>query len=113
MNPPWENSYAAEKQGKKICIDEFKKNFKIPTSVMKDGLVFIWVEKELIFDLIKCFEKEDFFYVENVCYVMLDQIQKREIDDSRDIDISDSFIREDYQFLKKSKKTLLIFRRMS
>ena len=43
---------------------------------MKDGLVFIWVEKEIINDLIKCFEKEDFFYVENVCYVMLDENQK-------------------------------------
>ena len=80
---------------------------------MKDGLVFIWVEKEYIFDLIKCFEKQDFFYVENVCYVMLDQMKKKEIDDSREIDISDSFVREDYQFLKKTKKTLLIFRRMS
>ena len=63
---------------------------------MKDGLVFIWVEKELICDLIKCFEAQDFFYVENVCYVMLDQMKKKGIDDSRDIDISDSFVREDY-----------------
>lgn len=63
---------------------------------MKDGLVFIWVEKEVIFDLIKCFEEQDFFYVENVCYVMLDQNKKKVIDDSRDIDISDSFVKEDY-----------------
>lgn len=39
---------------------------------MKDGLVFIWVEKEFISDIIKVFEAGDFFYVENVCYVMLD-----------------------------------------
>ena len=39
---------------------------------MKDGLVFIWVEKEYISKLIKCFEAQDFFYVENMCYVMLD-----------------------------------------
>jgi hypothetical protein len=51
-------------------------NFKVPTSVMKDGLLFIWVEKELISDLIKCFEAQNFFYVENVCYVMLDQNKK-------------------------------------
>ena len=44
---------------------------------------------------------------------MLDQLKKKGIDGSRDIDISDSFIREDYQFIKKTKKTLLIFRRMS
>jgi len=72
VNPPWENTFNSEKQPKKISIEEFKKNFNIPTTVMKDGLVFIWVEKEYIFDLIKCFEKLDFFYVENVCYVMLD-----------------------------------------
>lgn len=44
---------------------------------MKDGLVFIWVEKEIIFELIKFFEEQDFTYVENVCYVMLDQNQKK------------------------------------
>jgi hypothetical protein len=72
VNPPWENTFNSEKQPKKISIEEFKKSFNIPKTVMKDGLVFIWVEKEYIFDLIKCFEKLDFFYVENVCYVMLD-----------------------------------------
>jgi hypothetical protein len=44
---------------------------------MKDGLLFIWVEKEIIADLIKCFEEQDFFYVENVCYIMLDQNKKQ------------------------------------
>lgn len=34
-----------------------------------------------------------------------------EIDDKRDIDITDSFVREDYKYLKKSKKTILIFKR--
>lgn len=40
---------------------------------MKDGLVFIWVEKEIISDVIKAMEAQDLMYVENVCYVMLDQ----------------------------------------
>lgn len=80
---------------------------------MKDGLVFIWVEKEIIHDIILCFEKEDFFYVENVCYVMLDQRKKADIDNSREIDITDSFVKQDYEYLKKTKKTLLIFRRVS
>ena len=80
---------------------------------MKDGLVFIWVEKEIIHDLILCFEKQDFFYVENVCYVMLDKREKTVIDLSREIDITDSFVKEDYTYLKKTKKTLLIFRRVS
>lgn len=45
-----------EKKKNRICIEDFVSNFKIPTSVMKDGLVFIWVEKEIISALIKCFE---------------------------------------------------------
>jgi hypothetical protein len=45
-----------DKKKNRINIDDFVNNFKIPTSVMKDGLVFIWVEKEIISALIKCFE---------------------------------------------------------
>ena len=40
---------------------------------MKDGLLFIWVEKDIISQIIKHLESQDFYYVENVCYVMLDQ----------------------------------------
>ena len=43
---------------------------------MKDGLLFIWVEKEIISKIIKHLESQDFYYVENVCYVMLDQNHK-------------------------------------
>lgn len=80
---------------------------------MKDGLVFIWVEKEYISQLIKCFESQDFIYVENMCYVMLDQNMKEDTDCTRQINIEDSFVHENSTFLRKSKKTLLIFRRMS
>jgi hypothetical protein len=80
---------------------------------MKDGLVFIWVEKEVIHDLIKYFESIDFVYVENVCYIMLDQNFKSKVDESREIDISDSYVRQDSKYLKKTKRTLLIFRRIS
>lgn len=59
-----------------MSITQFQK-LKIPTSVMKDGLVFIWVEKEIIFDVINYMEKQDILYVENVCYIMLDQTYKK------------------------------------
>jgi len=55
---------------------------------MKDGLLFIWVEKEYISKIILCLEAQDFFYVENVCYVMLDQNKKTQVDATRDIDIT-------------------------
>lgn len=44
---------------------------------------------------------------------MLDQRKKAKIDNSREIDITDSFVKQDYEYLKKTKKTLLIFRRVS
>jgi hypothetical protein len=99
---------------------------------MKDGLVFIWVEKEIISEVIKHMESMDFYYVENVCYIMLDQNKKKskyifiitkmtnhflfpnlDVDDSRQIDISSSYVQDSCQFLNKSKKTMLIFRRIS
>lgn len=42
---------------------------------------------------------------------MLDQNKKEEIDVTRQININDAFVRQDYNYLKKSKKTMLIFRR--
>ena len=40
---------------------------------MKDGMLFIWVEKEYISAIIKHLETMNLFYVENVCYVMIDR----------------------------------------
>lgn len=45
---------------------------QIPDSVMREGILFIWVEKELISTILEHFETQGFLYVENVCYVMLD-----------------------------------------
>lgn len=48
----------------------------IPKSVMQDGILFIWVEKEYIMDVVKFLESQDFYYVENMCWVMLDEKMK-------------------------------------
>lgn len=82
LNPPWSM----------LSIEQFKE-FSIPASVMKDGLLFIWVEKEIISDVIKSLEAQEFFYVENVCFVMLDQAAKSSIDSTRKIDISASYVK--------------------
>lgn len=76
INPPWDcmgakASGSKSKNKNSIGIADFNK-LKIPSSVMKDGLIFIWVEKELISDIIKFMENQDIQYVENVCYIMLD-----------------------------------------
>lgn len=55
-----------------LCIEDFKK-LQIPNTVMQDGMIFIWVEKEYISDIIKHLESQGFAYVENVCHVMLDK----------------------------------------
>jgi hypothetical protein len=70
---------------------------------MIDGLVFIWVEKELISQIIKYFESQDMIYVENICWVMLDEskregklylllILRLEVDATKSIDVSPSYI---------------------
>lgn len=43
---------------------------------MKEGILFIWVEKELISMVMEHFETQGFLYVENVAYVMLDRNKK-------------------------------------
>jgi hypothetical protein len=53
-----------------VTIQDFLK-LKIPDDVMKDGMLFIWVEKEYIMEIVRHLETQNFFYVENVCYVML------------------------------------------
>ena len=50
-----------------------KMNLRIPDTVMKDGILFIWVEKEFTNDVIVFFECQGFAYVENLCYVMLNK----------------------------------------
>ena len=62
VNPPW----------KELDIIDFQK-LKIPTTVMKDGLLFVWINKSHIYEIIMHMEQQDFYYVENVSYVMLDQ----------------------------------------
>ena len=59
-----------------LSIEQFRR-LKIPKEVMKDGMIFIWVEKEYIYDVITHLETQDFYYVENVCYVMLDKAMEK------------------------------------
>lgn len=72
INPPWNGPSSDKKRPGSVSFDEFSKlNFS--KSLMVDGLVFIWVDKELIAKVIKYFETQDMQYVENVCWVMLDE----------------------------------------
>jgi hypothetical protein len=43
----------------------------------------MWIEKELICDIIYFFESIGFDYVENLCWVMLDSSKKESVDATR------------------------------
>jgi hypothetical protein len=60
---------------KGISMKEFKE-LVIPKQVMTDGILFIWVEKEYIMDVVRFLEDQEFYYVENMCWVMLDETMR-------------------------------------
>ena len=43
---------------------------------MREGILFVWVEKGLMYEIIVFFEAQGFSYVENLCHVILDKSQK-------------------------------------
>lgn len=93
-----------------INIEDFKK-LHIPDSVMRDGILFIWAEKELIYEIVIHFEKQGFAYVENVTYCMLDKKEQRSTVLRNTTDATPAIARKNYDFLNKSHKTLLMLRR--
>ena len=54
-----------------ITIEDFEKNLNIPTELMKEGLLFIWVEKQIIAKVIRIFENHRFVHVETASYIMV------------------------------------------
>ena len=93
-----------------INIEDFKK-LRIPDSVMKDGILFIWAEKELIYEIVIHFEKQGFAYIENVTYCTLDKKEQRSTVLRNNTDATPAIARKKYDFLNKSHKTLLMLRR--
>jgi hypothetical protein len=70
-----DDDQAGKKGFQGISMKEFKE-LHIPKNVMTDGILFIWVEKEYIMDVVKFLEDQEFYYVENMCWVMLDEAMK-------------------------------------
>ena len=58
---------------KGITMAEFSQLI-IPKQLMQDGILFIWLEKEYIMEVAKVLEGQEFYYVENMCWVMLDKV---------------------------------------
>lgn len=95
-----------------LSIEEFMK-LEIPNSVMKDGMIFIWVEKEYMYNIVQHLEKMNFFYVENVCYIALNREMQKEVRNFATIDATPAFCTDEFSYLRKSHRSLLMFRRTS
>ena len=65
INPPWSN------KAPKFEFNKFSK-LKLPLGKMKEGLIFLWTEKEYIHDVIDFFESMGIKYVENMVWITLD-----------------------------------------
>lgn len=56
INPKWAQGKDKKTKGKNgLTVEEFA-NIKLSKNLMIDGLVFIWVEKEIILDIIRIME---------------------------------------------------------
>lgn len=90
MRPPFNEKFSIQKWAK------FMKRF-LP-SVLENGYLFIWVEREELADVIRAAEKYlSFKYVENLCWI------KR--------NLGNRLLLEEGSLFYKSKMTLLILRR--
>lgn len=78
---------------------------------MREGILFIWIEKELMYEIIVFFEAQGFSYVENLCYVMLDPHEMESTRRYNNTDATPAIAREPYPFISKSHRTLLMLRR--
>ncbi len=82
--------------------------------VLREGIIFIWVEKEYQFPVIKYFEQQGFFYIENMTWVTMDKTKKRQVDKKRTIHVDEAFdTSESGPIFRKAHKTLLMMRRIS
>ena len=74
-----DDEQSQSKAFKGISMKEFSR-LVIPKSVMQDGILFIWVEKEYVMDVVEFLETQEFYYVENMVWVMLDENMREGID---------------------------------
>lgn len=54
-----------------VKIDDFKK-LDLNKKLMKNGIIFVWSEKEILGRLLKIMEEKGFFYIENLAIAMMD-----------------------------------------
>lgn len=96
MNPPWHLHHLVNENIP--ATDSFDlRRLNIDDRVIRRGFIFIWVEKEVISEVIKIMASWKFHYVENFVWV------KRKV--------NNQFATQAYPYFRKSKRTLLILRK--
>lgn len=75
INPKW-NTKNKDVKEDEITLDQFK-HLKFSHNLLIDGLVLVWIEKEILSKVIEILEKQDLTYVENVCWVMIDETKRK------------------------------------
>eukprot|EP01017_Pseudomicrothorax_dubius_P000244 TRINITY_DN0_c1413_g1_i2.p1 TRINITY_DN0_c1413_g1~~TRINITY_DN0_c1413_g1_i2.p1 ORF type:complete len:295 (+),score=44.42 TRINITY_DN0_c1413_g1_i2:2-886(+) len=139
MNVTWR--IGSDAPSSALTIAQFRK-LDIPRRTMRNGIVFVWSEKELLSDIIHAMEQKGFFYIENFAVVMLDSTKirsllknggtrgerrrgghKEETGCPEDIlyedlsslnnqSVETMFSNRDAEYFSKTKKVLLLFRRI-
>lgn len=77
---------------------------------MIDCLVFVWIEKEHLSDVIKYYDSLGLKYVESISWAILD---KSKTVNMKEFNPQSLLIKDSYQYFCKSKKSILIFRYVS
>eukprot|EP00923_Selenidium_pygospionis_P002974 GHVN01004562.1.p1 GENE.GHVN01004562.1~~GHVN01004562.1.p1 ORF type:complete len:309 (+),score=43.25 GHVN01004562.1:1139-2065(+) len=91
MDPPFKDRSGFQK----ITIEEFERTNAY--KLLKHGLVFVWVESDVLSGVFDVFEKWGMRYVENICWIKKGWNNK--------------IVKEETAVLISSKKTLLVFRK--
>ncbi|EAS04360.2 hypothetical protein TTHERM_00301770 (macronuclear) [Tetrahymena thermophila SB210] len=68
INALWKVKSRKEKEG--LNINDLS-NLKIPLSLMKNGILFIWSEKEILGQIVEIMEQKGFTYIENFSIMFL------------------------------------------
>ena len=86
---------------------------------MLDTLIFIWIDKRYLNQVIDYYENQNIKYVESIVCVALDEDKVRENkfieNNSTDkiINLNNSLVKSKSFYFSNSKKTILIFRYVS
>ena len=90
-----------------------QQKLKISKQFLSNGMLFCWIEKEILADFIEFWESQKFYFVESVCWVMLDPDRlpgmfrarsPAEIEGREGIDISSALVLKNPTLLSTSRE---------